>query len=40
MQKKILLLEDDYELAETIGELLEEDDYNVTLVHTGNEAIQ
>jgi len=39
MQKKILLLEDDYELAETIGELLEEDDYNVTLVHTGNEAI-
>ena len=39
MQKKILLLEDDYELAETIQELLEDDNYAVTMVHTGNEAI-
>jgi DNA-binding response OmpR family regulator len=39
MQKKILLLEDDYELAETIGELLEEDGYSVDVVHSGNEAV-
>jgi len=37
--KKILLLEDDYELAETIEELLEENGYEVDLVHRGSEAI-
>jgi len=36
---KILLLEDDYELAETLEELLEENGYEVELVHTGNDAI-
>ena len=39
MQKKILLLEDDYELAQTICELLESDSYKVDMVHTGNDAI-
>ncbi|WP_457744913.1 response regulator transcription factor [Sulfurimonas sp.] len=39
MKKSILLLEDDYELAETLKELLELDDYQVTLVHNGNDAI-
>jgi len=39
MSKKILLLEDDYELAETIQELLELHNYNVDIVHTGNCAI-
>ncbi|QOP44799.1 response regulator transcription factor [Sulfurimonas paralvinellae] len=39
MQKKILLLEDDYELAETLQELLEASDYGVDMVHTGNDAI-
>ena len=38
-QKKILLLEDDYELAETLHELLEENGYKTDLVHTGEEAI-
>jgi len=37
--KKILLLEDDYELAETIEELLVDAGYSVDLVHTGNEAV-
>lgn len=37
--KKILLLEDDYELAETIEELLEESGYSVDMVHTGNDAV-
>ena len=36
---KILLLEDDYELAETIQELLEESHYSVDMVHTGNDAL-
>ncbi|MDF1876299.1 response regulator transcription factor [Sulfurimonas sp. SAG-AH-194-L11] len=36
---KILLLEDDYELAETIKELLEESNYSVDMVHTGNDAL-
>jgi len=36
---KILLLEDDYELAETIKELLEESSYSVDMVHTGNDAV-
>lgn len=36
---KILLLEDDYELAETIDELLKESGYSVDVVHTGNEAV-
>ena len=36
---KILLLEDDYELAQTIQELLQESDYDVDMVHTGNDAI-
>jgi DNA-binding response OmpR family regulator len=39
MKKTILLLEDDYELAETLKELLEMHDYSVTLVHNGNDAI-
>jgi len=39
MTKNILLLEDDYELAETLKELLQEDSYNVDLVYDGNEAI-
>ncbi len=39
MSKKILLLEDDYELAQTLQELLEMHKYAVTLVHTGNDAI-
>ena len=39
MKKKILLLEDDYELAETLEELLEENGYEVSLVHTAQEAI-
>ncbi|MEN8302491.1 MAG: response regulator transcription factor [Campylobacterota bacterium] len=39
MKKQILLLEDDYELAETLQELLESNDYGVDLVHNGNEAI-
>jgi len=37
--KKILLLEDDIELAETIKELLEESTYSVDMVHNGNDAI-
>ncbi len=37
--KKILLLEDDYELAETLQELLESNGYDVELVHRGEEAI-
>ena len=39
MNNKILLLEDDYELAETLQELLEEAGYNVDMVHTGNDAV-
>ena len=39
MSQKILLLEDDYELAETLKELLEESAYEVDMVHTGNDAI-
>ena len=39
MKKNILLLEDDYELAETLQELLVMHDYSVKLVHTGNDAI-
>ena len=39
MSKKILLLEDDYELAETLQELLEMHEYEVTLVHNGNDAV-
>jgi len=39
MNKNILLLEDDYELAETLKELLEESHYSVDLVHSGNDAI-
>ncbi|MBA1438589.1 MAG: response regulator transcription factor [Epsilonproteobacteria bacterium] len=39
MDKKILLLEDDYELAQTLKELLEAADYRVDMVHTGNDAI-
>jgi DNA-binding response OmpR family regulator len=39
MKKNILLLEDDYELAETLQELLESSGYSVDLVHTGNNAI-
>jgi DNA-binding response OmpR family regulator len=38
-QKDILLLEDDYTLAQTIADLLESSGYSLTLVHTGNEAI-
>jgi len=39
MKKKILLLEDDYELAETLKELLESSSYDVDMVHNGNDAI-
>ncbi len=39
VKKNILLLEDDYELAETLKELLEQNDYSVAMVHTGNDAI-
>jgi len=39
MKKNILLLEDDYELAETLKELLEESSYRVDMVHNGNDAI-
>ena len=38
MNKKILLLEDDTLLAETLHELLESEGYDVTLVSSGNEA--
>jgi len=37
--KKILLLEDDRELAETIEELLSDYGYSVDMVHRGNSAI-
>ena len=39
MKKNILLLEDDYELAETLKELLELSSYDVDMVHNGNDAI-
>ena len=39
MTNNILLLEDDYELAQTLKELLEEAGYSVDMVHTGNDAI-
>jgi DNA-binding response OmpR family regulator len=39
MKKYILLLEDDYELAETLKELLESNDYEVDVFHNGNDAI-
>lgn len=39
MTNEILLLEDDFELAETLKELIEAEGYCVDLVHTGNEAI-
>ncbi len=38
MSNKILLLEDDLPLAETLQELLEENGYNVDLATTGDEA--
>jgi len=40
MQKKILLLEDDLILAETIQELLEQDGYEVSLAYDGDMASQ
>lgn len=39
MQKDILLLEDDVDLAQTIEELLVQSGHSVDLVHTGNDAI-
>lgn len=39
MNKKILLLEDDYELAETLEELLISRGYEVDSVHNGNSAL-
>jgi len=39
MPKRILLLEDDYELAQTLQELLQESNYKVDMVHNGNDAI-
>jgi len=39
MSKNILLLEDDYELAVTLKELLSLNGYVVDMVHTGNDAI-
>ena len=38
--KKILLLEDDTLLAQTLQELLESENYLLTTVHSGNEAIE
>jgi DNA-binding response OmpR family regulator len=40
MKQEILLLEDDYELAETLHELLEANGYSVDMVHRGNDAIE
>jgi len=37
--KKILLLEDEYDLAETLQELLEENSFSVDMVHNGNDAV-
>ncbi len=37
--QKILLLEDEYDLAETIKELLEESSFVVDMVHNGNDAV-
>ena len=37
--QKILLLEDDIELAQTLKELLEQNSYDVVMVHNGNDAI-
>ncbi|MDQ7043300.1 MAG: response regulator transcription factor [Sulfurimonas sp.] len=39
MSREILLLEDDIELAETLKELLEGENYSVDMVHNGNDAI-
>lgn len=39
MSRAILLLEDDIELAETLKELLESENYHVDMVHSGNDAI-
>lgn len=39
MNKRILLLEDDYELAETLQELLQGNAYSVDMVHNANDAI-
>jgi len=39
MRKKILLLEDDSILAQTLNELLTTEGYDVTLVENGNEAV-
>lgn len=39
MLKHILLLEDDYELAQTLKELLQSSAYSVDMVHSGNDAI-
>jgi len=39
MSRDILLLEDDIELAETLKELLESENYCVDMVHNGNDAI-
>ena len=38
MNKKILLLEDDTLLAQTLHELIESEGYDVTLVSSGSEA--
>lgn len=39
MKNTILLLEDDFELAETLQELIEAEGYEVDVCHTGNDAI-
>ncbi len=39
MSRDILLLEDDIELAETLKELLESQNYHVDMVHNGDDAI-
>jgi len=39
MSRRILLLEDDYELAESLKELLESNEYSVDMVHAGNDAV-
>jgi len=39
LKKRILLLEDDYELGETLKELLESHDYEIDLVENGEKAV-
>ncbi len=40
MKSKILLLEDDYNLSETVCEYFEEEGFDVVCVHDGDDALQ